>query len=75
MKDEVNFLPESKHQGFSQRHAQSNLNKNFVISLRYLKKKVRDYVNCLHTDKHQNFLQVDAIVFGRRGPACPRYPK
>ena len=29
------------------------------MSLQYLKKEVRDEVDCLHADKHQNLPQVD----------------
>ena len=35
---------------FKARHAQSTQNNKFVISLRYLKKEMRDEVNFLHAD-------------------------
>ena len=41
----------------------------------YLKKEVKDEVYFCHADKHQSFLQVDAIVLGVRGQACPMNPK
>ena len=41
------------------KHAQSSQNSKFAMSLQYLKKKVRDEVDFLHVDKHQNFPQVD----------------
>ena len=31
-----------------------------AVSFQYLKKEVRDGVHCLHADKDQSFLQVDA---------------
>ena len=34
------------------------------MSLRYLKKEVRDEVDFLHADKHQSFLQVDFNTLG-----------
>ena len=40
-------------------HSQSSQNSKFAMSLQYLKKEVRDEVDFLHEDKHQNFLQVD----------------
>ena len=41
------------------RHSQSSPKSNFVMSLQYLRKEVRDEVDFLHADKHQSFLQVD----------------
>ena len=37
--------------------------------------KMRDQGNFLFTDKHQSFLQVGAIPFGRWGQLFPKYPK
>ena len=45
------------------------------MSLQYLKKEVRDEVDFLHADKHQRFLQIDTIILGVCGQACPNYPK
>ena len=42
------------------KHFQSSQNSNFAMSLQYLKKEVRDEVDFLHANKHQNFLQVDS---------------
>ena len=56
------------------RHAQSTQNNKFVISLQYLKEKVKDEVSFLPADKHQGFLQID-IILGVFGQACPNYPK
>ena len=41
------------------KHSQSSHNSKFAMSYNILKKKVRDEVDFLHTDKHQSFLQVD----------------
>ena len=42
----------------------STQNNKFLISLQYLKKNVKDQVGLLPVDKHQKFLQVDAIILG-----------
>ena len=44
------------------RHSQVTHNNNLVISLQYLKKDVSDEVDFLHIDKHENLLQIDAII-------------
>ena len=41
------------------KHSQSYQNSKLAMSLQYLKKEVRDEVDFLHADKHQNFPQVD----------------
>ena len=45
------------------------------MSLQYFKKEVRDVVDFLHVDKHQRLLQIDTVIFGVCGQACPNYPK
>ena len=45
------------------RDAQSTQHTKFAISEHYLKEEVGDKFDFLHTDKHQIFLQVDAISF------------
>ena len=45
------------------RHAESTQNNNYAISPQCLKKVVSNEVDFLHTDKHLNFLQVDATFF------------
>ena len=57
------------------KHSQSYQNSKFAMSLQYLKKEVRDEVDFLHADKHQRFLQIDTIILGVCGQACPNYPK
>ena len=57
------------------KHSQSSQNSKFAMSLQYLKKEVRDEVDFLHADKHQRFLQIDTIILGVCGQACPNYPK
>ena len=41
-------------------------NRKFVITLQYLKKEVRDEVDFLRADKHQNFLEVDFSTLGNK---------
>ena len=41
------------------KHSQSSQNSKFAMPLQYLKNEVRDEVDFLHADEHQNFLQVD----------------
>ena len=57
------------------RHAQISQNRQFVISLQYLKKEGRGEVDFLHADKYQTVLQIDTINFGSNSQACPNYPK
>ena len=45
------------------KHSQSSKESKFAISLEYLEKKVRNEVEFLHADKHQNLLQVDCENF------------
>ena len=45
-----------------------NFPKASLQCLQYLKKEVRDEVDFLHADKHQNFLQVDFNIFGIKDP-------
>ena len=45
-------------------HFQSSKNSKFAMSLRHLKKEVRDEVDVLHAGKHQSFLQVDFNTLG-----------
>ena len=40
------------------KHSQSAQNIKFAMALQYLQKQVRDEVDFLHADRHQNFLQV-----------------
>ena len=56
------------------KHSEGTQRKKFAISLKYLKKEVRDGVHFLHSDK-QKFLQVGIIVFDGSGQACLKYPK
>ena len=44
------------------RHAQITQNNKFAISLQYLSKEMNDEVDFLHTDKYENFLQVDTMI-------------
>ena len=65
--DEVDSLPADKTESF--------LLLKFAISLQYLKENVKDEVDFLSADKHQKLLQIDTIVLGVCGQACPNYPK
>ena len=51
------------------------INIKSAISLHYLKKEVNDEVNFLHADKHENFLQIDTMIFDEDGQALPKFPK
>ena len=87
--DKVDFLPADKHKNFLQvdsitlsvhrhvytSHAQSTQNDKFAISLQYLKKNVNDEVYDLPADKCQSFPQIDTIILGVCGQACPNYSK
>ena len=57
------------------RHGKITQNKNFAISLQYLKKEVSDEVDFLHADKHESFLQIDTMIFDGDGQAFPKFPK
>ena len=54
---------------------QSTQNNKFGISLQYLKENGKNEVEFLLADKHQRFLQIDTIVLGVSGQACPDYSK
>ena len=45
------------------RHPQSNQNNKFAKPLQYLKKELRNDVDFLPADKHQDFLQVTQLTF------------
>ena len=58
------------------RHSQSTQNSNFAISFSYLKEHVKDEVYFLAADEHKKFLlQIDTVILGMCGQACPNYPK
>ena len=57
------------------RVTQSTQNNKFAISLQYLKENGKNEVDFLLADKHQRFLQIDTIILGVCGQACPNYPK
>ena len=57
------------------RVTQSTQNNKFAISLQYLKENGKNEVYFLLADKHQRFLQIDTIILGVCGQACPNYPK
>ena len=45
-----------------------------ITNLQYLKKNVNDEVDVLSGNEHRRFLQIDTIILGMRGQACPNYP-
>ena len=45
------------------KHFQSSQNSKFAMSLQYLKKEVKDEVDFLHADKHQNFYKLISIIW------------
>ena len=55
------------------RHDQTNQNNRFTIFLQYPKKNMKDEVEFLLADKRQRFLQIDSIILGVCGQACPNY--
>ena len=57
------------------RHAQSSQNNKFAISLQYVQKEMSDEVYFLHEDKHQNFLQIDTMIFDGDGQEFLKFPK
>ena len=57
------------------RYAQRNQNKKFIMSSQHLKENVKDKVYFLPVDKRQRFPQIDTIILGFFGQACPNYPK
>ena len=57
------------------RHPQSTQNNKFARSLQYLKENMKDEADFLPADKYQRFLQVDTIILGACGQACPNYTK
>ena len=48
---------------------------SLYISLQYLKENRKDEVDFLPADKLQRLLQIDTIIVGVCGQACPNYPK
>ena len=80
--DEVDFLPENKHQaslqvnatnfgGHDQSCPKSRSNK-FAKPSQYLKKEVCDEVTFC-ADKHQSFIQAKAMIFNECDQACRKY--
>ena len=55
------------------KHAQITQNNKFAISLKYLKKEVRDEVDFLHADKHEIFLQINAVTFNGDEQGFPKF--
>ena len=85
MGDELVLQPVDKHESFLQlmlsfwvcvgRLGQSTQNNKFAINWQYLKESRKNEVDFLLPDKHQRFLQIDTIIVGACGQACPIYPK
>ena len=57
------------------RQAQSTKNNQFTISLQYLKENMKDEVDFLPADKCWRLFQIDTIILGVCGQACPNYLK
>ena len=57
------------------RDAQSMQNSKVEISFQYFKANMKDEVDFLSTDKHEKFLQIDAITLGVCGQSCRNYTK
>ena len=45
-----------------------------VVSLKYLKKQLRNEIDVFHADKHENFSQVASMIFVGFGQTCLNYP-
>ena len=43
-----------------------------AISLQYLKRKVSNEVDFLHEVKHENFLQIDTMIYDGDGQTFPK---
>ena len=78
------FLAADKRQRFLQidtiisgvsRNAEITQISKFGICLQYLKKKVCDEIDFLHTDKKKSFPQIDALIFDGDGQALPEFQK
>ena len=57
------------------RQAQSTKNNQFTICLQYLKEDMKDEVDFLPANKCWRFFQIDTIILGVWGQACPNYLK
>ena len=57
------------------RHAPINQNNKLTISLQYIKKEVSDEIDFSHVDKHENSLQINAMIFDGDGQTFPKFPK
>ena len=49
--------------------------KTSLQNLCNIKEKVKNEIDLLPTNKYQSFLQIDVIILGVCGQACPNYPK
>ena len=54
------------------RHVQSTQNEIYSISCQYIKEKVKGYVDFLHANKHESFLEIGAIIFDGGWPSIPK---
>ena len=85
MQDEVDFCLQINTKVFYKmivslwvsvaRQAQITKNNQFTISLQYLKENKKDEVDFLPADKCWRFFQIDTIILGVCGQACPNYLK
>ena len=57
------------------RQVQSTRSNQFTISLQYLKENMKDELDFLPADKRWRFFQIDTIILGVCGQACPNYLK
>ena len=57
------------------KHPQISESNKFAISLQYRKKEVSDEVDFLHTNKHEDFLEIDTMIFDGDGQVFPKFPK
>ena len=73
MGDEVDFLPADKHKSFllCSQAGPKHQNKQFTILLQYLMEDMKDEVDFSPADKCWRFFQLDTIILGMCGQACP----
>ena len=61
--------------GNEARQAQSTKNNQFTIFLQYLMENMNDKIDFSPANKCWTFFQIDTIILGVCGQACPNYLK
>ena len=63
------------HSQASKSNQVTKTSSQYFCNKNQLKENVKDEVDFLPSDKCQMFPQIDIIILGVRGKACPNYPK